>query len=339
MVLIDGQVLAGRLAAPLVQLKLPDGQMLKIPISQIKQCGYRIGPEKPTIAGQVAKTDEKFPATVVLSSGDHLAWDSSGATIRFKSACGTLDLRGEIISTIAATGNNTWRVSLRDSSLIPGTMASAELKLKLKLGKEISVPRRNVALLTFPGAIAKPPDASRVLLSSGDRLLGKVSDKQLAVQTDYGSVNVPMTDIWKIKLQAGHAAELTMQSLTVLRGKLTAGTLAMVLGSGTKLSVPVDKIGSITFPRKMPADVVGKIEALIKELGDQSAAKRKAASQKLIAMGKDILVVLKRPRNDASREVIKGIKEVIDALEGRVKPTPVPAGWLIEKRGGAVINL
>jgi hypothetical protein len=318
MILIDGQVLAGRLTAPLVRLKLPNGQMLKIPIALIKQCGYRIGlkMEKPAIEGQGAKADAKFSATAVLRGGDRLAWDSSGATIRFKSACGTLELRPEIISTIVAAENNTWRVDLKDSSLILGTLAAADLKLKLKLGKEISVPFGKVASLTFPGALVKPPDATTVLLSSGDRLVGKARDKQLAVPTDYGTVNIATADIWKIVRHADGKAELTMQSLTVLRGKLTAGNLAMILGSGVKLNVPVDRINSIAFPRKLPADYVAKIEALIKELGNASAAKRNAASQKLVAMGKDILVVLKRPRNGAGNEVVKGVKKVIAALEG-----------------------
>ena len=340
MVLIDGQVLTGRLAARLVQLKLPNGQVLKIPVAQIKQCGYRISPERPASAGEVRKADAKFPATVVLSSGDHLAWwDSSGTTIRLKSACGILDLRPEVVSTIATAGNNVWRVNLKDSSSILGALASAELKLKLKLGREISVPSRNVAFLTFPGAVAKPTDATTVLLRNGDRLLGKVGDKQLAVRTDYGSVDVPMTKIWKIRCQADGKAELTMQSLTVLSGKLTTGSLAMVLGSGLKLSVAVDQIASIAFPRKLPAELVGKIEALIKELGDASAAKRKAAVQKLIAMGKDILVVLKRQSKSKNAAINKGVKEVIDTLEGRGKPPTVPIKWIIEERNRGVINL
>jgi hypothetical protein len=102
---------------------------------------------------------------------------------------------------------------------------------------------------------------------------------------------------------------------------LSDGSLAMILGSGVKLDVPLGRVNSITFPRKLPADHVAKIEALVKELGDASAAKRNAASQKLIAMGKDILVVLKRPRAVAGGQVANGVKKVIDTLEG--KPAPI----------------
>ncbi|MBL7220343.1 MAG: LamG domain-containing protein [Phycisphaerae bacterium] len=319
-VLIDGHVLAGRLSAPLVRLKLPDGQMLKIPVAQIKQCGYRIAPEKPAGVGEARKADKKFPSTAVLRSGDHLAWDSSDMTIRFKSVCGMLDIQSEAIATIAAIKGGMWRVNLKDHSLILGTPASAELKLKLKLGKEISVPRCNITFLTMSSTVAKPTNATTMLLRSGDRLVGKLHDKQLAVRTDYGLVDIPMADIWTIRRLADGKTELTMQKSTVLRGKLKAGSLAMVLGSGVKFNVTVDQIDSITFTRKLPAEVVGKIEALIKELGDPSAAKRKAASQKLIAMGKDTLIVLKRHSNSPSPAVSKGVKEVIDTLEGRVKP-------------------
>jgi len=317
LVLTDGQVLAGRLAASLVRLRFPDGQLLKIPVALIKQCGYRIGPKKPAAEGQIAGADPKSPATAVLRSGDHLAWDSSGATIRFKSSCGTLELRPEIISTIAAAGNKTWRVNLKDSSMIMGAPIAADLKLKLKLGKEISVPFGDIASLTFPGAPDKPSDATTMLLSSGDRLVGKTLDKQLVVTTEHGTVNVAAANIWKIARHADGKTELTMQNVTVLRGKLTASGLGMILGAGVKLNVPLARINSIVFPRKLPADYIAKVEALIKELGDPSAAKRNAASQKLIAMGKDILVVLKRPRNGAGSEVVKGVKKVIDTLENK----------------------
>jgi len=339
MVLVDGHVLAGRLSSPLVRLKLPNGQVLRIPVAQIKQCGYRIAPEKPAIAPDIRNLDEKFSATAVLRGGDHLAWDSSDMTIRFKSVCGILDIRSEAIATIAAIRGGMWRVNLKDSSSIPGTLASAELKLKLKLGKEISLPRRDITFLSLSSAIAKPANATTVLLRGGDRLTGRLTDKQLAVRTDYGLVDIPMADIWAIRRQADGKTELTTQRSTVLRGKLKAGSLAMILGAGVKLSVPVEQIASIVFPRKLPPELVRKIEALIKELGDASSAKRKVAVKKLIAMGKDILIVLKRHSNSTSPAVSKGVKEVIDTLEGRVKRPPVPVDWLIEKRGGAVINL
>jgi hypothetical protein len=331
MLLVDGQVLAGRLSAPHVQLKLPDGQMLKIPVAQARQCGYRIGSEKPATGAEAGKADAKFPATVAFSSGDNLAWDSSGMTIRFKSACGMLDLRAEDVSSIVAGGGNMWRANLRDSSSILGTLAPAELKLKLKLGKNISVPSRNVGILAFPGAIVKPPDTATVLLGNGGRLSGKAGDKQLTIQTDYGSVSVSMADIWTIVRLPEGKVKLTTQAASVLTGKLTAENLTMILGSGVKLNVPVDQMNSITFPRKMSAELVRKIEALIKELGDGSAAKRKTAAQKLTAMGKDILVVLKRHSNSTSPAVSKGVKEVIDTLEGK-RTIPVESKINIRKQ-------
>ena len=55
-------------------------------------------------------------------------------------------------------------------------------------------------------------------------------------------------------------------------------------------------------------------------------------------MGKGILVVLKRHGNSTSPPVSKGIKEVIDTLEGRGKPAPVPVNWIIEEGGSPVIR-
>ena len=128
MLLVDGQVLVGKITEPQMQLMLTGGQMLKIPIAQTRQFGYCIGAKKPAGAGEIHKADVKFPATVVLRSGDHLAWDGSGTKIRFKSNYGILDLRSDAVSNITPVESNMWRVNLKDSSLILGTPASEELK-------------------------------------------------------------------------------------------------------------------------------------------------------------------------------------------------------------------
>jgi hypothetical protein len=327
MALIDGQVLVGRLSDPFVKLKLPGGQMLRIPIALIKQCAYRIDPKKPVVPENFRQVDEKFPATVMLNSGDYLSWDSSGIAMRFKSDYGTLDLRPDTTVAITAAGGDMRRVNLKDSSAIMGTLALAKVKLKLKLGKEISVPIGNVRFLHFPVEIAKPIEATAVSLRNGDRLVGKLGDKQLAVRTNYGLVNVPTANIRRIRCQADGASELTMQTSTVLRGKLTAESMAMILGSGMKFSLPIDRIASVVFPRKLPGELVKKIEALIKELDDASEAKRKSASKELIAMGKDVLIVLKRHGNSSRR-----VQAVIDKLEGVVRPDPVLIRW--HEQGG-----
>jgi len=316
MLLVDGQVLVGRLTEPHMQLRLTGGQILKIPLDQTRQCGYRISAKKPANAGEVRKADAKFPATAVLSSGDHLAWNGSGTRIRFKSLYGPLDLRAEVVSSIAPAGSNMWHVNLKDSSLIQGTPASGELKLKLELGKEISVPSRNIMYLTMPGAITKPTDSTAVLLNHGDLLVGRLSDKVLIVRTAYGTVNIPAADVWTIESLANGTSKLTMQNLTVLRGQLMDKSLDVVLASGLKLSVRTDRIVSVTASRKLPTETVRKIETLIKELGDTSAAKRKAAVKKLVAMGTGILVVLKRHSNSKNATISKGVKEVIGTLEG-----------------------
>jgi hypothetical protein len=235
-----------------------------------------------------------------------------------------LDLRAEDVSSIVAAGGKRWRVHLRDSSTIIGSLASEKFTLKLKLGKNITISSFRVRFLKFPGEIVQSPDAATVLLENGGRLICKVSDKKLTVQTDHGAASVSMADIWIIRRQADGNVKLTTHKGSILTGKLTAGSLAMVLGSGVKLNVPLEQINVIALPRKLPAEMVAKIEALIKELVDTSAAKRKAAAEKLIAMGKDTLIVLKRYSSKSNLAIDKAVWEVIDKIEGRVKPQPPP---------------
>jgi len=317
MLLTDGQVLVGALGESHVQLKLPNGQLLKVPVARIKQCGYRIAREKPACVGEVRKADKKFPATAVLRNGDHLAWESSDMKMRFDSVYGLLDLDPRILASIAPAGDNRWCVGLKGSSLILGSLAAGKLKLKLQLGKEITVPSRSVMYLTCPGAVAKPTNATTIVLSHGDRLVGTLSDKVLTVRTAEGKIHIPTADVWLAESQANGTAKLTMQNLTVLRCQLLDDNLDMVLASGFKFSVRTDRIVSITASQKLPADLIAKIEAIVKELGDPSEAKRKAAAQKLIAMGKGVLVVLKRHSKSKNPAIGNGVKEVIDMLEGK----------------------
>ena len=81
----------------------------------------------------------------------------------------------------------------------------------------------------MPGAITKPDDSIVVLLSHGDRLVGKLSDRVLSVRTAYGTVNIPTADVWTIESLANGTAKLTMQNLTVLRCQLLDKSLDMHL--------------------------------------------------------------------------------------------------------------
>jgi hypothetical protein len=291
--------------------------LLKVPIALIRQCGYRITPEKPACVGEVRNADKRFPATAVLRNGDYLAWGSSDMKMRFDSVYGLLDLNPRIVASIASAGDNRWCVGLKDSSLIMGSLAEGKLKLKLQLGKEISVRNRSIVYLTCRGAVSKPTNATTIVLSHGDSLAGALSDKVLTVRTVEGKIHMPMADVWMAEAQANGTAKLTMQNLTVLRCQLLDDNLDMVLDSGFKFSVRTDRIVSITAPQKTPADLIAKIEAIVKELGGPSEAKRKAAAKKLIAMGKGVLVVLKRHSNSKNSAISKGVKEVIDTLEGK----------------------
>jgi len=332
MLLVDGQILVGILSPGTVQLKLPDGQVTKVRVDEIKQCGYRIGPDRPALIPTSRDPAGRFPITAVLDNGARVAVDARSLQAKLASAWGTIDLGPEIVVGIVPTGSGH-RVTLTDSSTISGALTPTQVKLNLALGTEITVDRRSISRLARPDPPVKPAQPTTVSLRNGDRLVGKLTAKALALRTEFGDLDLPPAGLLNVEFaDDGAAVKITMQNATVLKGTLAAKALTVVLGSGIKLTVKTTDIASISLARKLPPETVKRLETLVKQLGSASLTKRQAAIAELAGMGRGILAELRRLDSDEDPTFSQAMRQVIDIIEGRrtLRNDPMPGGPVLE---------
>jgi hypothetical protein len=318
-VLLDGQVVSGQLADPVLQLDLDGGGLLKIPFDKITQWSYRVTASKPN--------DEKFGgAYVVLCTGDRLRFDPKATEIKLLTRHGMVALESEQLLelTMDNPGNAVHRAVFLNGSRLGGFLEPKMLKLKLNLGKTVTVSRDMVAQMRF--AEDEQPDSTltSVVLTNGDELFGTLTAGKFKLTTDYGQIEI---DPSRVKTMTFRPEDLGrtivgMWKGSVLKGRLGQSQLGFAISPKTVLNIYAGQFVSIKCPLPLPPKAAREeVEKLVAQLGAESFEDRQNASKKLIKMGKNILPVLKDHLKTGDPEVRQRIEDVMEQLGSGLTPT------------------
>ena len=257
----NGQIIGASAGELKLSLKLPSGGKLEIPLAKAKDWSYRISKEKPD------DVDELGPYAA-LNTGDLLAIDAKddAMKLRMKTACGPIDLAVSDLMEIRRNqrkGAKAPHLALFvNGSEMAGEFDGKTVRLPLTLGKrKVDAPSENLEILFFSEDDKPQPDACKVILSSGDRLLGQISDANYKITTDFGQAQVDIKKLRRItfkkpKPDAAFVAAVEMLNGTVLRGRLNKDKISYTLAGRIKLNVPIGIITSITLPE--PPEPVNK---------------------------------------------------------------------------------
>jgi len=249
----DGQVIGAAAGAVELSLKLPSGGKLTIPLAKTKDWSYRISKEKPD------DVDELGPYAA-LDTGDILAIDakSDGMKLQMKTACGPIDLAVsdllEIRRNRRKDAKTPYVAAFVNGSEMSGEFADKTISLPLKLGgRKVDAPSDKLDMLFFSEDDKPQPDACRILLAGGDRLLGQLSDKGYKIATDFGQARVDIKKLRRLtfaksKPDGAFIAAVELLNGTVLRGRLDKDKISYTLAGRIKLNVPIGIITSITLP-------------------------------------------------------------------------------------------
>jgi len=252
-VMTNGQVIGGASKGVKLDLALPSGGKLNIPIEKIKQWSFHISKEKPDSLAELGPY-------VTLNTGDMLAIKTGAGAmkLRFQAQYGTIELDpGELleIGRNEKKGAKTaYLVSFLNGSRVSGNFESEKLALQLKLGgRKVDVPRDRVELMFFTDEDKPAPKASELVLNNTDKLLGLPGDKGYRLTTDFGEAEVALDKFKRItfkkaKPDAPVAATVEMLNGTILRGRLDKDKLAFKVGAKIKLSIPTGMVTSLTRP-------------------------------------------------------------------------------------------
>jgi hypothetical protein len=324
LVLTDGQALAGTLTEGAVLLRLSTGSTLRVPVADIRECGYRICEEKPAASATAGPM-------AALRGGDWLALADAELQLELRTAAVKLPLPIRSILRIesAAVDGRAHRVRLANSSRLTGTLLPETLTLNLKLGRTLQIPRSRLHRLLLPTRAVRPAGQATLRLRNGDVLIGRIGEQALTLRTAFGDVRFDPVNVLEVRFGAkpGAGATVRMWDETVLRGRLVepAVSFAIVPG-GPTVKLQSARIESIVRASALPpADVVRRAEALIAQLGAASFVQREAATRKLIEMGAPIRAVLEKHHGHADPEVRERIERILEAIgrpARRVPPIP-----------------
>lgn len=309
----DGQIICATTPAHKIKLSLPTGGTLQIPISRIRQWSYRISPQRPA---EIPTS----PVAAILRTGDRLFIDRKSLNLTFLTRYGRIKLDSETILKITMDNSNhaIHRVFFRNGSHMGGFLEPEKIPLKFHFGPTKEISRNMVLFFRFATEKKIRPDLWHAVLTNEDELYGKLSDQQVKIASDFGTVSVKPDNIKKITISDTHTgwATLELWDTTTLRGRILCENLAFSIAPKTELKINPMQFTAINYPRVLPPDkMVLETKRLIALLGAESYKDRKKATDALILMGRPILPVLKKKILDPDPEVKQRLEEIIEKIE------------------------
>ncbi len=322
-VLTDGQVVSGRTPAG-ATLRLTvsaSGTPLTIPFEKVRQWSYRISKERPeeaTFSGPLA----------VLRTGDRLAFDPAALKLQLRTRHGTVDLAGSELLDIRMDnpGNALHRVAFLNTSQLAGMILPEKIRLELKLGSSVELPRDMIAQLRFAAEEKPAADLDRVLLANGDELFGRATDKAIRLATEFTTepMSIPTSNVRALELSPTHIARAAVQMWdgSVLRGELSPAELTFAVAGGPTLRLHAGEVlGLLRTDAVPPEDLVQKVDKLVAQLGAESHEDREAAMKELEALKGAIVPLLKKHLSSTDPEVRHRVKQLLEKLGEGEKPS------------------
>ena len=321
--LTDGQVLSAETPDETLNLDLPTGGTLRIPLARISQWSYRLSAGRPDGAG--------FSGPFVrLRTGDHLLIDPASVKLSFRTRHGIVPLDPKTLFKVVMDnpGNAVHQVLFLNGSHLAGFVEPNQLKLKLTFGRTLTVRRDLIADLTFAPEDKPGTQLSALVLTNEDELFGHLVDGDIEIVSEFGTVRAKPSNIKAAVFSTQRVGHVNLQLWdgSEISGQIGAKPLAFRIIPGPTLSINPLQFAVLTRSEALPpAHVVAAAKKLIKQLGHDDYKVRKAATEKLVKMGKSIAPILTEHLKTTDPEVRQRLEEIIQTL-GVPKPaTPAPA--------------
>ncbi|MHC4983418.1 MAG: HEAT repeat domain-containing protein [Planctomycetota bacterium] len=311
----DGQVISGSASEAVVNMRmLSGGEMLRVPLTRIKQWSFRISESRPSeveFSGPVA----------ILRTGDRLTFDAEATKLMFHTRHGTVQLKSQELLEINMDNpaNAVHRAVFINGSQLGGLLEPAEVALFLKIGPKLTLRRELIGKIVFAQEEDANPMMARIVLSNDDELFGELTDESFQIVTDFGSVSAERREIRTITFGPAELGGVAMRLWdgTVHRGQLQQEYVGFAIRPGPELKIPTGQIISIARSQALPPEeTVRRIERLVAQLGAESYKDREAATEALIKLGPGILPLLREQLDNSDPEIRVRVEEIVERLSG-----------------------
>ena len=245
-VLVDGQVVAGRLGAALT-LKLENGNDQVFPPDKVnfKSASFRISKERPQEIAVVSPL-------LVLRSGQRLAFNPADVNCVLRSVYGDLKIDPSQIAGIAtdASEGGLHRVTFRNGSVVSGLISPDKFTFRLALGMPLEIGLQRVARMEFaPVTPAGTGEMCQASFHNDDDLFGKMLDQAIDLQTENGKITLKPADVSTIEFgeEAFSHVDVKLRSGRSYSGKILNRSLKFKIEPGPEVSVPVGMLTILNF--------------------------------------------------------------------------------------------
>jgi len=243
-VLLGGEVFVGTIAAETVQLRLPGGKAVGIPLETIDRIGMR----------QRGEAEESYQSTsdrAILRQGDRLEGKILGDAFQMATAFGTVSVpRNKVARLDLRAEDGVHEIVLADGSTLSGILLDETVSFRHRSGQELSLTQKQVISLEVPGLLLEPavePGSPVLTLSNGDRWYARPTAGSLPVETSFGELALKLDEIAAIRFDqpiAG-AVSIKLRDGGSFVGKLGTSELTLRLGCGMELTVDAAFLGEL----------------------------------------------------------------------------------------------
>ncbi len=246
-VLLDGQMVAGKLLNAPLRLRLTNGNEMSLPPEKLLAATFALSPQRP------AEIKITRP-TVILRSGQQLAFRASDLDLRYQSLYGEVRIEADQLTRLDldTPDGGLHRAIFRNGSILSGLLVTDSLKLDLDLGLVLETRRQVVSQVLLPAEDVDASGLCEMTLRNEDVLFGQIADESLAVDTPYGKVTVSPSDIDELAVPQEAAlgqVSIKLRGGTTVTGKFVGQAIAFQVEPGPKLPVFVGNIVQIKCSR------------------------------------------------------------------------------------------
>ncbi|MGB2820262.1 MAG: hypothetical protein WBF17_04730, partial [Phycisphaerae bacterium] len=246
-VLVDGQVVAGRLLNAPLRIRLTNDNEMSLPPAKLSAATFALSTERP---GEITMTRP----TVILRSGQQLTFRKEDLDCTFQGLYGTVKLDADDLQRLHfdTPEGGLHRAVFRNGSVLSGLLVAEDLKLKLDLGPELAIRRHLVSQFVFPSPDLDGADLTELTLRNEDQLFGRIAQESLTVTTRYGNVTVKPAEISELQVpEAGALGQvrIKLHNGTTVTGKLVGDAMRFRIVPGPELPIFLGHILQIARPR------------------------------------------------------------------------------------------
>ncbi|MHA3774368.1 hypothetical protein ACXR0O_22815 [Verrucomicrobiota bacterium sgz303538] len=321
----DGQVLSGKLAAKGLKFTLTTGTAMDLDVGALDRLVFRASPSDSQLAAGAWGLVETF-------DGDRLAVKpASGFRLRANTAWGVREISPDELAGCGPTEENPlgFYVGLKDGSRFIALLDGEEISFDTVLfGRQTfrASEIRQISVVqpkpTTDDNSDAAPDHPQVVIAGGQLLNGQIDLAELHFLSPAGVIPVAPNLLKTLhNTSEDEAGESPAFTAELWGGGTVSGVLREAVlpirCAGAVLQVPVrDVVDALVPSPAMPQGLRDKVARLIRDLGDPDWEKREAASRELGDLGAMARLQLDETvKQSTDAEVRRRAQALLDSIE------------------------